>query len=173
MDNLTTELIKGLHLLGSNATNVTEGIDWLRERHNILVYERIEPFVDPISHKISYRYAVKKCNLRDGWNGRVHIGETGLCTNPYEGKREALQMAIDYLNKHNATLLKPGDITVIYSELVKVEKGSCSECEIHDICNRENIITNIVKDLTHNQFVAINRIACKKLIGLNHCFKKV
>lgn len=77
-------------------------IDWLRRKHNIIIYNSIEPFVDPVSdnHHILYRFSVKHCNLRDGWNGREYIGESKLTKNIYTAKRQAITLAIKWLKQH-------------------------------------------------------------------------
>lgn len=79
--------------------NVDHVIDWLRRKHNIVIYNAIEPFVDPTAKKprILYRYSVKKCNLRDGWNGRKYIGESKLVENIYSAKRQAIMIALRYI----------------------------------------------------------------------------
>lgn len=80
---------------------VDEAIDWLRRKFNICIYS-IEPFVDPTSanNEIVYKYKVKYCNRRDGWNGRVAIGETRLYKNVYSLKREAITMAIKWIKQN-------------------------------------------------------------------------
>ncbi len=79
--------------------NVDHVIDWLRRKYNIVIYNAIEPFVDPTAKKprILYRYSVKKCNLRDGWNGRKYIGESKLVENIYSAKRQAIMIALRYI----------------------------------------------------------------------------
>ena len=55
---------------------VDEAIDWLRRKYNVVIYEAIEPFVEPREsepNRILYRFDVKWCNIRDGWNGRIYI----------------------------------------------------------------------------------------------------
>lgn len=81
--------------------SVDQAIDWLRRKFNIIIYNAIEPFVDPTVKKprILYRYSVKWCNLRDGWNGRKYIGESKLIENPYVAKRQAIMIAIRYIKK--------------------------------------------------------------------------
>jgi hypothetical protein len=80
---------------------VDQAIDWLRRKFNVIIYNAIEPFVDPTVKKprILYRYSVKWCNLRDGWNGRKYIGESKLIENPYVAKRQAIMIAIRYIKK--------------------------------------------------------------------------
>lgn len=77
-----------------------DAIDYLRKKFNVVIYNSIEPFVDPTSKKILYRYSVKYCNLRDGWNGRIYIGESTLTKNIYSAKRQAIWLAIRWIKKH-------------------------------------------------------------------------
>lgn len=80
---------------------VDEVIDWLRRKHNIIIYNKIEPFVDPAdqTHKtILFKFGVKQCDTKHlGWNGRTYIGETRLAKNVYSLKREAIGIAIKYI----------------------------------------------------------------------------
>lgn len=82
---------------------VDEVIDWLRRKYNIVIYDKIEPFVDPTddTHKtILFRFGVKQCDTKHlGWNGRVNIGETRLSKNVYSLKREAVNIALKYILK--------------------------------------------------------------------------
>lgn len=78
-----------------------EAIDWLRRKYNLIIYNKIEPFVDPTddSHKtILFKYGVKLCDTQHlGWNGRVDIGTTRLASNVYSLKREAINIAIKHI----------------------------------------------------------------------------
>lgn len=78
---------------------VDEVIDWLRRKYDVCIYTSVPPFVDPTgdAHPILYRYTVKYCNRRDGWNGRVRIGETNLSKNVYSLKRQAIWLAIRWI----------------------------------------------------------------------------
>ena len=80
---------------------VDEVIDWLRRKYNIVIYNKIEPFVDPTddTHKtILFKYGVKLCDTKHvGWNGRMDLGTTRLNTNVYSLKREAISIAIKYI----------------------------------------------------------------------------
>ena len=80
---------------------IDEVIDWLRRKYNIIIYNQIEPFVDPTdtSHKsILFKFGVKKCDTNNlGWNGRRDLGTTRLNTNVYSLKREAISIAIKYI----------------------------------------------------------------------------
>lgn len=97
-----------LFSLRVSAPTVDEAIDWLRRRFNVHIYAAVEPFVDPVDKKSPtlYRYAVKYCNRRDGWNGRSYIGQTRLAKNVYSLKRQAITLAINWLNKRNKALSK-------------------------------------------------------------------
>lgn len=82
---------------------VDEAIDWLRRKYNVVIYEYMEPFVDPRvdnPNRILYKYAVKWCNLRDGWNGRIYIGDSHLLSNVYTAKRESIRIAINWIKKN-------------------------------------------------------------------------
>lgn len=75
-------------------------IDWLRANHNVIIYNAVEPVVDPKnSGKILYRFAIKWCNKRDGWNGRIYIGTTRFAANIYSLKREAITKALQWLKR--------------------------------------------------------------------------
>lgn len=85
----------------ASAPTVDEVIDWLRRKYNIVIYNKIEPFVDPAddTHKtILFKYGVKRCDVNHlGWNGRIDLGTTRLNTNVYSLKREAINIAIRYI----------------------------------------------------------------------------
>lgn len=91
-----------------SAPTIDEVIDWLRRKYNIHIYTCIEPFVDPKDPKgsVLYRYGVKWCDQKNGWNGRIVIGKTNMSKNPYSLKRQAITLAINWLNKRNKTLSK-------------------------------------------------------------------
>lgn len=97
---LTINQAKALVKYGyCHTATVDDAIDWLRRKYNIVIYNTIEPFVDPVSNKILYRMSVKQCNLRDGWNGRIYIGESKLTSNIYAAKRQAVSIAIRWIKK--------------------------------------------------------------------------
>lgn len=79
---------------------VNTAIEWLRVKHNIVIYDYMAPFVCPVSKKIMFCYAVKKCSLRDGWNGRIFIGKSEYLDDPLECKYQAINLAIDFINKN-------------------------------------------------------------------------
>ena len=80
---------------------VDEVIDWLRRKYNIVIYNKIEPFVDPVdeTHKtILFKYGVKRCDVNHlGWNGRIDLGTTRLSKNVYSLKREGINIALKYI----------------------------------------------------------------------------
>ena len=80
---------------------IDEVIDWLRRKYNIVIYNKVEPFVDPTddSHKtILFKFGVKRCDVNHlGWNGRIDLGTTRLNKNVYSLKREAIDIAIKYI----------------------------------------------------------------------------
>jgi hypothetical protein len=85
----------------ASVPTVDEAVDWLRRKYNIVIYNKIEPFVDPtdLTHKtILFRYGIKRCDTTNlGWNGRLYIGETRLDKNVYSLKREAITIALKYI----------------------------------------------------------------------------
>ena len=91
---------------------VDEAIDWLRRKYNVHIYTSIPPFVDPTNdkHPILYRYAVKFCNKRDGWNGRVYVGETNLSENVYSLKRQAIWIAIRWIKANRKPKVSMGKV---------------------------------------------------------------
>lgn len=86
-----------------SAPTVDEAIDWLRRKYNIHIYTCIEPFVDPKDPKgsVLYRYGVKWCDEKNGWNGRIVIGKTNMSKNPYSLKRQAITFALRWITKNN------------------------------------------------------------------------
>lgn len=85
----------------TSVPTVDETIDWLRRKYNIVIYNKVEPFVDPTdqTHKtILFRFGVKRCDTTNlGWNGRIDLGTTRLSTNVYSLKREAIGIALKYI----------------------------------------------------------------------------
>ena len=81
--------------------DVDEIIDLFRIKYNIVIYHKAEPFVQPTGnkHKIMYCFAVKKCfpGEPNGWNKREYIGESKWCDNIYEAKRQAIKIALKYV----------------------------------------------------------------------------
>ena len=88
---------------GRKLAMIDDVIDWLRRKYNIHVYTAMEPFVDPTDEKrpVLYRFAIKYCNQRDGWNGRIYIGETKLSPNVYTLKKQAITLALRWIKKNN------------------------------------------------------------------------
>lgn len=91
---------------------VDEAIDWLRRKYDVCIYTLVSPFVDPTddAHPILYRYAVKYCNRRDGWNGRVRVGETNLSKNVYAVKRQAIWLAIRWIKANKKPKVSLGKV---------------------------------------------------------------
>jgi len=88
---------------GCRLAMLDDVIDWLRRKYNIHVYTAMEPFIDPTDEKrpVLYRFAVKYCNQRDGWNGRIYIGETKLSPNVYTLKKQAITLALRWIKKNH------------------------------------------------------------------------
>lgn len=82
---------------GLMVPNVDQAIDYLRKMYNIVIYNKMAPYVEHVSHRIIYCFSVKWCNLRDGWNGRENIGVTEYTHDIYEAKRQAISIALNYL----------------------------------------------------------------------------
>lgn len=74
----------------------------LQKLYNIVIYNKIEPYVSPITNEITYCYAVKKCDINRGWNFRVFIGYTDYHTDEIVAKIEAVIIAYNYLILNNA-----------------------------------------------------------------------
>lgn len=81
---------------------VDEVIDWLRKKHHIIIYNCIEPFVDPTTNgHIKYGYRVKKCNKKWGWNYREYISSAIISNDCYAAKRICIWIAIRYIKKQS------------------------------------------------------------------------
>lgn len=91
---------------------VDEAIDWIRRKYDVHIYTPIAPFVDPTNdeHPILYRYAIKFCNKRDGWNGRAYVGETDLSKNVYTIKRQAVWLAIKWIKQNKKPKVSLGKV---------------------------------------------------------------
>lgn len=86
---------------------VDEAIDWIRRKFNIVIYNKFAPFVDTYGNKfIWYGYRVKRCNLKQGWNFREYIGESHTRKSVYSAKREAINIALEYITKNKAKIIK-------------------------------------------------------------------
>lgn len=79
--------------------SVDEIIDYLRDKYNIVIYNKMAPFVSPTAKKIIYCFEVKWCNLRDGWNGREVIGKSEYTHDINHAKRQAIDIALAYLKQ--------------------------------------------------------------------------
>ena len=76
---------------------VDEVIDAIRMKFNVIIYNTAPPHVDPVSKKIIYGFSVKVCNTKWGWNARKYLGQTKWYTNIYQAKREAIDIAINWI----------------------------------------------------------------------------
>lgn len=85
------------HLLA--VPDVDTVIEWLRTKYHVIVYNAVEPFVNPTSKNISFSYKVKYCDLKWGWNQRIRIGQTPWSNDPNAMKRTAIWLAIRYIQK--------------------------------------------------------------------------
>lgn len=103
MDTIWNYNSSKVHMCISVPT-VDEAIDWLRRKHNVVIYNKIEPFVDPtdLTHKtILFRFGIKRCDTTNlGWNGRLYIGETRFAKNVYSLKREAINITLKYIKNN-------------------------------------------------------------------------
>lgn len=81
--------------------------DWIRRKFNVIVYDATPPYVDPAGAKcIWYRYETKFCNTLGGWNFREYIGTSKRLKNAYAAKRQALSLALSYIVKSKAKIIK-------------------------------------------------------------------
>lgn len=78
---------------------VDDVVDWLRKKHHIIIYNCVEPFVDPVDGRIKYGYKVKKCNKKWGWNYREYVGNRVISHDCYAAKRVCIWNAIRYIKK--------------------------------------------------------------------------
>lgn len=86
---------------------VDEAIDWLRRKFGIVIYNNSAPFVDPHTNDfIHYGYAVKRCYVHSGYNFREKIGKVVSSKNIYAAKRMAIAIALRYISKRNAKIIK-------------------------------------------------------------------
>lgn len=85
---------------------VDEVIDWLRRKHNIMIYNHIEPYTDPADNRITYGYRVKKCNVKWGWNHRKYLSNGILSKDCYAAKRKAIWIAIRFIKKQKEDATK-------------------------------------------------------------------
>jgi hypothetical protein len=76
---------------------VDEVIDWFRSKYQIIICNHVEPYVDPVSAKITYIYKVKRCNTKWGWNHREYISRDIKSTDINAVKRMAIWAAIRYI----------------------------------------------------------------------------
>jgi len=87
-----------INLVSKNAVSIDEVIEHLRKQYNIVIYNDVEPFVDPLHEgHIVYQYSSKWCNLRDGWNGRVYIARKIFNHNPNLAKFQIVEETIKWM----------------------------------------------------------------------------
>lgn len=92
---------------------VDEVIDAIRMKFDVIVYNTAPPHVDPISKKIIYGFSVKVCNTKWGWNARKYLGQTKWRTNIYQAKREAIDIAINWILSQKSEKSKKSKIVAI------------------------------------------------------------
>jgi hypothetical protein len=85
---------------------VDQAIDWIRRKYHVVVYDRVEPFVDPVDGRIKYVYAVKYCNVKRGWNFREYILDRVESANAHAAKRIAISAAIRHIKKKKDAKLR-------------------------------------------------------------------
>lgn len=86
------------NLISKNAVSIDEVIEHLRKQYNIVIYNDVEPFVDPLHEgHIVYQYSSKWCNLRDGWNGRIYIARKIFNHNPNLAKFQIVEETIKWM----------------------------------------------------------------------------
>lgn len=88
-------------------------IDVIRRRFNVIIYNTAPPHVDPVSKKIIYGFSVKVCNTKWGWNARKYLGQTKWRTNIYQAKREAINIAINWILSQKSEKSKKSKIVAI------------------------------------------------------------
>lgn len=97
-----TEELKKL-LLSIRCSEEMNSLDdvctWLRENYNIVIYDAIEPFLDPTTKTpvILFRKKVKWCNVHMGWNGRVLIACSKLTDDAEGAIYECIVKGIKYV----------------------------------------------------------------------------
>lgn len=92
---------------------VDEVIDAIRMKFKVIIYNTAAPHVSPISNKIIYGFSVKACNTRWGWNARTYLGKTKWRTNIYQAKREAINIAINWILSQKSEKSKKPKIVAI------------------------------------------------------------
>jgi len=87
---------------------INNAVYMLAKLYNIIIYNKMEPYVSPITNKITYCYAVKKCDTDRGWNFRVFIGRSGYYSDEVIAKLQAVIIAYNYLilNDKGSILLR-------------------------------------------------------------------
>ena len=82
-------------------TKLDEVITVLFLKYNIVVYNDVEPFVDPHNNEeIIFQYASKWCNTTMGWNGRIYIARGVHSKTPILAKYKIVLESIKWLIEH-------------------------------------------------------------------------
>ena len=113
---ITSKQERKIEKLGIDIWNfytIDEIIDTIRRRFNVIVYNTAPPHVCPTSKKIIYGFSVKVCNTKWGWNARKHLGQTKWRTNIYQAKREAIDIAINWILSQKSEKSKKSKIVAI------------------------------------------------------------
>ena len=92
---------------------IDEVIDAIRMKFKVIIYNTAPPHVCPTSNKIIYGFSVKVCNTRWGWNARKYLGQTKWRTNIYQAKREAINIAINWILSQKSEKSKKSKIVAI------------------------------------------------------------
>lgn len=110
---VTTAQTKKLKKLEIYLFGVDDIIDEIRRKFKVIIYNTAPPHVDPISKKIIYGFSVKVCNTKWGWNARKYLGQTKWRTNIYQAKREAINIAINWILSQKSEKSKKSKIVAI------------------------------------------------------------
>lgn len=95
---------------------IDDVIHALRIKYRIEIYNTAEPFVSPSGKdegKVVYGFSVKICNPKWGWNARKYLGQTKWRTNIYQAKREAINIAINWILSQKSEKSKKPKIVAI------------------------------------------------------------
>lgn len=89
---------KKLMALGIFSKDLDKVIDELRVLHRIVIYNTMQPYVDPTTKDgtILFRFTAIFLS-KDGWNFRLKLGNSIQTPDIYVAKRQAIAWAIKYL----------------------------------------------------------------------------
>lgn len=119
---VTAAQIRKLREVKIYPLGIDDVIDIIRRRFDVIIYNTAAPHVSPISNKIIYGFSVKACNTRWDWNARTYLGKTKWRTNIYQAKREAINIAINWILSQKSEKSKKPKIVAING--TKQEKQS-------------------------------------------------